>query len=40
MHFNDTCMGIEVSVPVYFRNWNNDQNLFDEITFCISADYP
>ena len=40
MHYNDTCMEIEVDAPLYFRNWNSDQNLFEEIISCINADYP
>ena len=40
MSLNDTRMGIEVGVPFYFRDWNSDQNLFEEIISCINADYP
>ena len=39
MHFNDTRMGIEVGVPFYFRDWNSNQNLFEEIISCINAGY-
>ena len=39
MHFNDTLIGIQVSVPFYFRDWNSDQNLFEEIISCINAGY-
>ena len=30
MHFNDTRMRIQVDVPLYFRDWNSDQTLFEE----------
>ena len=40
MHFHDSSMGIQVGVPFHFRDWNSDQKLFEEITFCINADYP
>ena len=40
MHFNDTHMGIQVGVPFYFRDWNSDQSLFEEIISCIKLDYP
>ena len=33
MSFNDRHMGIEVGVPFYFRDWNNDQKLFEEIMY-------
>ena len=36
MHFNDTRMGIEVGFP-FFRDWNSDQKLFEEIISCINA---
>ena len=39
MHFNDTCMGTEVDVPFYFRDWNSDQKLSEETISCITADY-
>ena len=40
MPFNDTRMVIEVDVAFYFRDWNSDQNLFEEIVSSINADYP
>ena len=40
MHFNGTHMGIQVGVPFYFRDWNSDQSLFEEIISCIKLDYP
>ena len=39
MQFNDTRMGIQVSVPFYFRDWNSDQNIFKVIISCVNADY-
>ena len=40
MHFNDARMGIQVGVHFYFRDWNSDQNLLEEIISYINADYP
>ena len=39
MHFNDARMWIEVGVPFHFRDWNSNQNLFEEIISCINANY-
>ena len=36
LHFNDTRMGIQVGDP-FFRDWNSNQNLFEEIISCINA---
>ena len=38
MHFNDTRMRIQVDVPLYFRDWNSDQTLFEETVSDINAD--
>ena len=38
MRFCDTYMGIEVDVPFSFRDWDSDQNIFEEIISSINAD--
>ena len=39
MHFNDAGMANPVGFP-FFRDWNSDPNLFEEIIICINVDYP